>query len=90
MNMGNYPVRNNGPANVRQPRLDDPHVEIDRFGELLPPEFYNDEFLRDLEMMFPHRPPTQADSGQGRFVGLLAYMERYLLENHPEFEIRSL
>jgi hypothetical protein len=89
-NAEHYPVRNNGPANVRQPRHDDPYVQIDGFEDLLPGEFYNEQFLRQLEVMFPHSPPTQEDSGQDRFVALLRHMETYLYERYPDFEIRSL
>ncbi|KAJ9095598.1 hypothetical protein QFC21_005469 [Naganishia friedmannii] len=90
MNVANYPVRHNGPGDVRQPRYDDQHVQIDHFGDNLPLELYDKDFLRKLELLFPHTPPTQADSGQDRFVRLLKYIETYLYENHRDFVVRQL
>ena len=81
-----------GPHQARQPRHEDPLVEVDRFADRVPSSLYSREFLQDLDHATAEIPavgPTNAADGilqgQRRYLEVLYYVEDCLFRFHPEY-----
>lgn len=86
-----------GPHQARQPRYEDPLVElleVDSFADRVPSSLYSREFLQDLDHATAEIPavgPTDAADeilqGQRRHLEVLYYVEDCLFRNHPEYSL---
>jgi hypothetical protein len=81
LDAGHYDIVGNGYREERDPVHTDPQVEVDRFADYLPADFYDERFLQRLRVRFPEVDPPDRDCGMGQYAKMVDFVERFTLSN---------
>ncbi|KAJ9094916.1 hypothetical protein QFC20_006775 [Naganishia adeliensis] len=76
LNVDRYGLPDDG-LQFREPLSSDPHVDIPRFGEVLPPTLHRQAFQERLRVQFP---PGNCDQAMDQYVAVLEFVTAALAE----------
>ncbi|KAJ9091560.1 hypothetical protein QFC21_007185 [Naganishia friedmannii] len=75
LNAGDYWLMNNDVEQEREPMIRDPHVRVERFGDMLPPIITSENTRAFLGENFGPPNQPEEDDGKGRYSQVLEYLE---------------